>query len=682
MKTKTIQAPVAPKKAHVHNYPFAAVSDSYAWLKDRKDPDTMKYLKAENKFSDQFFKPYSKLQERIFKEMKSRIKENDSTPEAPWGPFFYFTQFKKGKQYPIYCRRLKTSKKVEVILDCNVLAKGKKHFDLGVFKVSPDHETLVYGVDTTGNENYTLFFKNLKTGKVSKERLEKAAGSAEFSADSKHLFFTVLDEKHRPWQVCRYALGSQDKPKSVYQDTDGVYFVGLSKSSDEKLIFVGSFGKVTHEVWFIDSESPLTEAVCVEPRREGHEYSVDSRNGYLYVLSNDKAPNNKLMVTPVHQHREKYWQELVPESKDTHLVEISLFQDHLVLHETKNALPQWRVYSFSKESWKTIPFKDRAFSVSPSQNYEFNTNLIRVVYETPVQPKLTFDLNLDNFKRKIVKEEKIKGFTPSKYKVERVMVKSHDGTLVPMTVFYKKGLKKNRQNPVMLYGYGSYGYSLPVGFSSKRLSYLDRGFVYALAHVRGGSELGRTWYEEGKFLKKKNTFMDFIACAEHLIQTKWTSADKLAIQGSSAGGMLMGAVINMRPELFAACVAHVPFVDVINTMYDDSLPLTKTEYKEWGNPHEKEFFNYMKSYSPYDNVKAQHYPHLLITGGLNDYRVTYWEPAKWCAKLREMKTDSNLLLMRMKMEAGHFGASGRFNALKEEAEALVFVLKALSLPLK
>lgn len=677
------KTPVAPRKETRLTYHGEAHTDPYFWIRDLKDPDTLKYIKAENKYADSVLKPLAPLQNKLFKELKATLNENETSVPVPRKNWLYYSQVKRGLQYPLYYRKPRKGGKAELLLDCNKLARGKKYFSLGAWAISPDQNWLAYGVDFSGNETYTIHFKDLRNGRVLREVIEKAAGDLVWCNDNKTVYFTELDDNHRPHRVLRTQVGLKGQHEIVFSEEDTRHFVGLGKTTDENWILISSAGMVTSEVWFGSSLEPDATFTCLEPRKEGREYHVDTREGLFYIRTNDQAENFRLMVTPIYQHESKNWIEFIPEDPKGLLKDFHLFRDFLVLSKFKNALPEVQIYDFNKETYKSVPFKEKAFSLSLSSgNEEFESHVLRMVLQSPVMPETTIEYDLRSGRRKVLKQTKVKGFKSTDYTCERLFIPSHDGQKIPVTIFYKKGFKKNGQQPVMLYGYGSYGAIMQPNFRRTALPLIKRGFAYAIAHIRGGQELGRHWYENGKFLKKKNTFMDFISVSEWLIKNKWTRPQKLSIMGGSAGGMLMGAVINMRPELYQVCVAHVPFVDVINTMFDDSLPLTKLEYNEWGNPHEEKYFQYMKSYSPYDNVEKKRYPHLLITGGLHDFRVTYWEPTKWAAKLRYLKTGPEELILKIKTSAGHFGASGRFDHLKEEAEALAFIIKYLDLPLK
>ena len=681
-KKNILRPPVAPKKPRVIQHHNDSRTDNYFWMKDIKDPDTKKYIKAENKYSEKTLAPLKSFQEKLFKELKSTINENETSAATPVDQWLYFSEVKKGQQYKTYYRKLKKGGKRQLLLDANRLAKGKKYFSLGAFEVSPNHEWLAFAVDFSGDEKYTIHFKNLNTGKTLTKKIKDISDNVVWANDNQTLYYSELDQNHRPHRAYRFNIMTDSTGTKVYEEKDQKHFVGVGKSSDHQWILIETSGVVTSEVWFGSANDPEASFDCVLPREEGHDYSVNAREGFFYIRSNDQATNFKLMITPMDRYQKKNWIEFIPEDKDGLFRGFMLFEGFLVLSYFKNALPEVKIYDFQKEKYSNIKFKEKAFSLSFIGNEEYKSKDLRMLIQSPVSPETIVDYNMVSGRTKLVKAQKVSKYKSSDYKCERLMIPAHDGKKIPMIIFYKKGFKKNGQQPLMLYGYGSYGAIMQPSFSRRTLPLLNRGFAYAIAHIRGGQELGRVWYEDGKFLNKKNTFNDFISTAEWLIEKKWTCPDKLAIMGGSAGGMLMGAVTNMRSDLFKVCVAHVPFVDVINTMFDDSLPLTKLEYKEWGDPNDKKFYDYMKSYSPYDNVQSQRYPNMLITGGLHDFRVTYWEPTKWTAKLRELKTGEETILLKIKMAAGHFGASGRFDYFKEEAEALAFIIKYLDLPLK
>lgn len=671
--------PLAPEKPHKMTHHGDTRIDPYFWLREKENPETLKYLKAENAYFSAQLKPFEKIKKKIYSEMFSRITQEDESVPAPNGPWLYFNQWKKGRQYKIHCRKAKGKTKVETLLDENLLAKGKKFCDVQSVETSPDHNILGYAADFDGSERYQISFLDLKTKKPLKDKLKNTSGNFLYSADSETLFYVKLNESLRPFQVWRHKLGSKvDADILVFEESDPKHFVSVAKSATGNFIFINSHGKITSEIWVLDAHNPSRKAQCFQPRIEGLEYEVDQAQDLFWVRTNLEAPNFKLMVTDLDQTSKDHWREYLPHSSDSYLNYCFHFKKFLVTHSLKKGLPQIEVFNLEKKSSQTLKFKDEAYHVGISpDNLEYSTDRLRLYYSSPITPNSILEYNMDKKVSKTLKIQKVKGHNPKKYICERTFVKSHDGTLVPLVLTYKKGLKKNKKNPAYLYGYGSYGAIIPDGFPGYRDPFrlIDRGFVYATAHIRGGGEMGRQWYEGGKFLNKKNTFLDFIACAEYLKTKGYCSPDQLVAMGGSAGGMLMGACINMRPDLFNLVVAHVPFVDVLNTMLDSSLPLTPMEYKEWGNPEaDKQYYDYIKSYSPYDNIRPLNYPALFVTCGLNDPRVTYWEPAKWVARLRATKTDSHPIVFKTNMGAGHFGTSGRFEHLWEPAEEYAYIL--------
>ena len=680
---KTELAPQAPKHPQKFNNHGDIRIDDYFWMRDRKHPDTMPYLHAENKYFQAHMKPLTTLKNKLFKEMKARIKENDSTVPAREGNYLYSSKFKKGKQYAIYVRKPVKGRTEKTYFDGNIVAKGKKYFMLNALEVSPNENLLAYAVDFDGSERYSIHFKDLKSGKTLPEKIDNTYGSCEWAHDNKTLFYIVLDANLRPYRVYRHTLGTNPKHDTlVYEEKDSQHFIHLYRSQSQDYIYILSGGKITSEVWYLSANDPQGEFKCVEKRKEGIEYQVFDRNNEFWIRTNYKAKNFQIMKTPVNKPGRKNWKTVVAGSDKVMCTGMTLFADFLAISERENGLPQIRICDLNKNKKHLISFDDDAYDVNVGGgNREYKTNILRINYSSPIMPDSVIDYNMITRKSKTLKTKEVKGHKKTNYICKRVFVKSHDGTKVPMTLVYRKGFKPNGQAPGYLYGYGSYGANIPDAFPARRdvFRLIDRGFVYALAHPRGGGEMGRSWYEDGKFLKKKNTFKDFIACGEYLVKNKYVASNKLAACGGSAGGMLMGACINMKPNLFTAVAAHVPFVDVINTMFDKDLPLTQIEYKEWGNPTDKKYYNYMKSYSPYDNVVQQDYPHLFVTCGLNDPRVTYWEPAKWVAKLRENKTNDNALIFKTNMGAGHFGVSGRFDHLWELAEEYAFILKVFGL---
>jgi oligopeptidase B len=676
-KTAQDILPKAPQIPHSIKMHGDVRQDSYFWLRKKEDPETLKYLKAENLYFEKHMKPLKPLRDQLYKEMRQRIKEDDSSVPAPYGAYQYYIRYKKGQQYRLECRKSRKGGKEEVLLDLNQLAKGKKYCDVSSVQASPDQSLLIYSADFDGSERYTVYVKDLKTGKLLKDQIPNTSGNVLFAEDNETLFYTRLDENLRPYQVYRHVLGTAvSDDVLIFHESDAQQFVGVSKSASDNFIFIGSHGKVTSEVWIQDAHNPTLSPRCFQKRIEGLEYDVDHHGSLFYVRTNKSAQNFKIATTDLEKTAVEFWKDFIPHNPKRYIGGFHLFKNFLVLSEREQGLPQIRIYDFAKKKDHAVKFKDAAYSVGLGANLEFKTDKLRLSYSSPITVPSVYEYDMRTRKTKTLKTKVIKGHKSSNYVCERVWVKGHDGVQIPMVLTYKKGLKKNKTHPTYLYGYGSYGAIIPDSFSEYRdiFRLVDRGYVFALAHIRGGGEMGRAWYETSKFLTKKNTFHDFISCAEYLKQKGYSAPDKLAIAGGSAGGMLVGACMNMRPDLFDLVVAHVPFVDVVNTMLDKNLPLTQMEYKEWGNPEDKEYYFYMKSYSPYDNVEAKSYPTLFVTCGLNDPRVTYWEPAKWVARLREVKTDKNQILFKINMGAGHFGSSGRFEHLHEMAEEYAFIL--------
>ncbi|MFX0091484.1 MAG: S9 family peptidase [Candidatus Hodarchaeota archaeon] len=675
-------AKIIPKKFTVHDLD---IEDNYFWLREKSNPEVIEYLEAENSYTEAKMKHTEELQEKLYHEMVSRIKETDLEVPEKKGDYYYYSRTVKGEQYKIYCRKKgNLDAEEEVLLDVNELAKGYKYFWIGIFKISPNHQFLAYSVDTTGSEEYILYIKNLKTGDLLEDKIYKTGYYVEWANDNQTLFYVILDEAKRPFKLFRHKMDSaSEKDILIYHEKDEAYRLEFSKSKDEKYVFINLKSNITSEVWFLEADTPEEQFKLVQARQKNVEYSTAHHGGKFYIVTNDKATNFRLMVTSVENPSKVNWKEVMPHSKSIKIDRVEAFKDHLAVYERKNGLKTIRIKNLTTNVEHYIDFPEEVYTYNyqtAPKNPEFNTNILRFFYTSFVTPKSVYDYNMDTKKLELKKQEEVLGnYDPSLYKSERVFAKAQDGVNIPISLVYKKGLIKNGENPLLLNGYGSYGYSTEPGFISNRFSLLDRGFVYAIAHIRGGGELGREWYDNGKLLKKKNTFTDFINCAEYLIEQKFTSPKHLAIIGGSAGGLLIGAVLNMRPELFKVAVARVPFVDVINTMLDPSIPLTVIEYDEWGNPNEKTYFDYMMSYSPYDNVEAKNYSAILITAGLNDPRVQYWEPAKWIAKLRSLKTDNNRLLLKMDMSVGHGASSGRYDYLKDIAFNYAFVLDELGI---
>lgn len=654
--------------------------DKYAWLKDKTNPEVIKHLEVENEYTDAMMLPTVAFQETLYNEMLSRIKETDLDVPYRIGNYFYYTRTEKGKQYSIYCRKKGNLEAAEEItLDQNELAAKYQYFRLGAFSVSPDQNLLAFSIDTTGAEEFSLFVKDLRTNEFLAEKLDNV-NSVVWALDNKTIFYTTHDNAKRPHQLYRHTLGANQKEDAlIYEEKDELFRISAWRSRSKQYIFLSSQASNSDEIRFLPADKPFEDFKMISPREQEHEYSVDHSTGgggdNFYIVTNKGAKNFKLVVAPVSNPQQKNWKEFLPHRKNVHLTNVDFFKNYFVAYETELGIQKMRVTDLRTNKHHYIDFPEPVYSTFPSANAEFDTNVFRFSYQSFITPSSIYDYNFETHEQKLLKQtEVLGGYDPKFYKSERIYAKAKDGKSVPISIVYKKEFKKNGKSPLHLTGYGSYGYSSPVTFSSARISLLDRGVVYAIAHVRGGSELGRDWYDDGKLLKKKNTFTDFISCAEHLVKEKYTSTDRLTIEGGSAGGLLMGAVTNIRPDLFKAVVAQVPFVDVINTMLDETLPLTVGEFLEWGNPKEKLYYDYIKTYCPYTNVKAQKYPNILVKVGLNDPRVGYWEGAKWAAKLREMKTDNNVVLLKTNMGSGHGGKSGRYERLREIAFDYAYIL--------
>ncbi|MDJ0736272.1 MAG: S9 family peptidase [Nostocaceae cyanobacterium] len=674
--------PVAEKKPqHLELHGDTRV-DNYFWLREVENPQVIAYLEAENAYTESVMQHRLSLQTKLYEEMLSRIKETDLSVPSRKDDYYYYSRTEEGKAYPIYCRKKGSLDAAEeVLLDQNELAKGHDFCDLGVFEVSANHQILAYSIDTSGAERYTLYFLDLSSHTLYPETIEDTYFSLAWANDNQTVFYTKIDDANRPFQLLKHTLGTVvTEDVLIFEEPDDTYhlYIDITRSQAYLLMTVG--GSITSEIHYLDANNPQGSFQVISPRTTGVLYDVEHHSDYFYIVTNEEAINFKLMKTHVTATGKENWQTVIPHREDVRLAGVSAFANHLVIYERKGGLPVGRVQNLSTGDEKEITFPEPTYSFYEGSNPEFNTNTLRFHYTSLITPPSVFDYDMNTYERELKKEtEVLGGYDRSQYQSEWLMATANDGTKVPISIVYKKGIKKDGSNPLFMLGYGSYGASYPASFSANRLSLLDRGFVFAIAHIRGGEEMGRLWYENGKFLHKKNTFTDFIACTEYLISEGWTAKDKIAISGGSAGGLLMGAVVNMRPELFKVVVANVPFVDVLTTIIDTSLPLSAMEWEEWGNPNDKVYYDYIKSYSPYDNVEAKNYPDMLITGGLNDSRVKYWEPAKWTAKLREMKTDNNILLLKTNMGAGHSGASGRYESLKELAFEYTFVIDRLGL---
>ncbi len=651
--------------------------DDYFWMNERDAKNVLDYLNAENAYCDAMLKDTEPLQKQLFEEIKSRIKEDDQSVPFFRKGYWYYTRYEIGKEYPIYCRKFQSLDNAEeIILNVNELAEGHAFCAVSEMMISDDNKMLAFAVDFVSRRIYDICFKNLETGEILNEKIEKTSGNFTWTADNKTLFYVKQNKQLRSCRVMKYTLGNPNAEEEIFFEKDAKFDVGVGRTKSEKYVFMFSGSSTSSEFRIIPADQPNAEFQMFHRREKDLEYSIEHFEDKFFIMTNWQATNFKLMETLETAMNKDHWKDVIPHRADVKLEDFEIFSDYLVLEERKNALNHIRIINFKTNEDYDLEFPEEVYNTGIGYNPDFYATHLRYGYTSLTTPRTSFEYNLKTRETVVLKQQIVldKNFKPENYESKRLWAVSHDGERVPISLVYRKGLKKNGQNPTLLYGYGSYGISTDPNFSSARLSLLDRGFVCAIAHIRGGEEMGRKWYEDAKFLKKKNTFLDFIACAETLIQEGFTSPQKLSAMGGSAGGLLIGAVANMRPDLFHTMIAQVPFVDVVTTMLDEDIPLTTGEYEEWGNPNDKAYFDYMLSYSPYDNVKAQNYPNLLITTGYHDSQVQYWEPAKWVAKLRTMKTDNNLLLFKTELNFGHGGASGRFEALKETAMEYAFLL--------
>nr|WP_315475596.1 S9 family peptidase [uncultured Undibacterium sp.] len=663
--------PIAAKSAWSEVRHGETVTDDYRWLQKKEDTKVIDYLNAENTYTSAMTSGVQALADKLFAETKGRMKETDLSVPVRRGKYYYYSRTEAGKQYGINCRRLADAQMnydekavEEILLDQNELAKGQKFFMVAGTLVSPDDRYLAYMTDTTGYRQFKLQIKDLKTGELLSDTAERVTSMA-WAADNKTMFYVQEDATtKRSDRLFRVQLGG--KAQEIYHEKVEQFGIGVGTTHDKKFIQLQAFATDTSEIWMIPADRPLDEFKTVLGRTKGHRYSINHRDGSLFIRTNKNAKNFRIVTTPVGKVAEKNWKEIVKHSDDVLVGNYEVFRDFLAVTEKTKALNRTRIYNFKTKQWKQVQFNDEVYLAGSGGTPEYSAQKLRMSYQSPTTPPMVMDVNMATGERTILKQQEVVGgFDASKYEARRLWATAKDGVKVPLWAVYKKGVKFDGTAPTLLYSYGSYGISTEATFSLSRLSLLDRGVIYVQAHIRGGTDLGERWHEDGMLMKKKNTFTDFIAAAEFLIQEKWTSKDKLIIQGGSAGGLLMGAVVNMRPDLFKAVHAAVPFVDVMNTMMDASLPLTTGEYLEWGDPNNKAAYDYMRSYSPYDNIEKKAYPAMLVTTGLNDSQVMYWEPAKYVAKLRAHKTDNNPLLLKTNMAAGHGGASGRYDAIKE-----------------
>ena len=688
---KDIQPPIAKKVAHQLEKHGDVREDNYFWMrlsdeqknakeKDSQTQDVYDYLNAENKYYDEMTADTKEFQEYLFEEMKGRIKEDDESVPYKKDGYFYITRYETGQQYPIYTRKKETLEATEeVLFNVNDEAKGHEYFQLGGLNVSTNNKLVAFATDTVSRRQYFIRIKNLETGEIYTDKIENTTGGSVWANDNKTLFYTKKDPVTlRSSKIYKHILGTDvTDDELIYEEKDETFGVYVTKSKSKKYLIIGSYNTVSSEYQVLEANNPNGEFRIIQPRERNLEYDIAHYEDHFYIKTNkDGATNFKLMKTPEDKTSKENWVDVIPHREDTFFEDFSIFKDYLVLEERNEGLNKIRIKRWDETEDYYLPFEEETYAAGVYGNPEFDTDIIRYSYNSMTTPSSVIDFNMKDRTKDIKKEQEVLGgkFNKENYTSKRIWVPARDGKKIALSIVYHKDTKIDENTPILQYAYGSYGYTIPDGFSTTRLSLLDRGFVFALAHIRGSQYLGREWYEDGKMLNKKNTFNDFVDCSKYLIDNKYTSSEHLYAMGGSAGGLLMGAVINMNPELYNGIIAAVPFVDVISTMLDDSIPLTTGEYDEWGNPNNEEYYNYIKSYSPYDQVKAQEYPNILITTGLHDSQVQYWEPAKWIAKLRELKTDDNLLFLHTNMDAGHGGASGRFDALKETAEEYTFFL--------
>lgn len=676
-KKQDMQPPVAKAIPHELTIHGDTRIDPYYWLKERENPEVIAYLEAENAYAEASLAHTKGLQEQLFKEMKSRIKEDDMNVPYFENGYWYYSRFAKGQDYPIYCRK-KGSQDApeEIMFDVNVYAKGHEYFSLTGVRVSPDNQLALYFVDSVGRRQYTMRAKNLATGEEMALNIYPTNGAAAWANDNRTLFYGTTDEQTlRADKIWQTKLGDVAEPRLVFHEEDETFSTYVYKSTSKRFIFIGSGSTLTSEQRYIDANQPTAAFKIVHPRERGLEYSVEDYGNDFYIVTNLNAQNFQLMKAPIAKSGKTNWQTVIEHRADTRLEDVVFFKNFMVLDERKNGLGHLRVRDWQGKVDYYIPFNDPAYTCYTEVNRDYETTVLRYGYSSLTTPNSIYAFDMVTQKQELLKQQEVVGgFNAADYVSERFFVTARDGAQVPVSLVYKKSMRKKQGNPTLLYGYGSYGASMDAYFSTSRLSLLDRGFVFAIAHIRGGEEMGRQWYEDGKLLKKKNTFYDFIDCAEDLLKKGYTAPGEMYAMGGSAGGLLMGAVVNMRPDLCKGVIAAVPFVDVITTMLDESIPLTTGEFDEWGNPKDKVYYDYMLSYSPYDQVSKQAYPNMLVTTGLHDSQVQYWEPAKWVAKLRTVQQGDGKIYLVTDMKAGHGGKSGRFNALKDDALEFAFLL--------
>ena len=680
--TPLLTPPVAAKQAKRIEAQGDVRIDDYFWLRERDNPAVRTYLEAENTYLNAVMAHTEPLQATLFQELRGRIQERDASVPEPIDDYFYYHRFEEGKQYPIFCRKQGSLDHAEeILLDQNEVAAGHDFCELGVYEISPNHRLLAFSVDYEGNERFVLQVKNLETGELLPDAIPETFYSVVWAADNATLFYNKQDASWRPYKVFRHCLG--DNPTTdplVMHETDDAFWLMIGKSKDQQYILLDLHSSTTKEVWFIPADQPTTAPTVIHPREHKLEYSVEHHSGNFLITTNWEAENFRVMSAPVTTPGKANWHERIPYRPAVKVDAVEPFVNHLVIHEREAGLRQLRIVDLRTNTDHIVKSPEPAYTYGRHANPDFNSNRLRFTYTSMTTPNTIYDYNMDTQEREFKKQEPVLGgFDATQYETFRLHATARDGTLVPISLVRRKGAPTDQPLPMLLYGYGSYGSTNEPAFNASRISLLDRGMAFAIAHIRGGGEMGRHWYLQGKLLHKMNTFTDFVDCAQHLVDNGYTAPDRLTAMGRSAGGLLMGAVVNLRPDLFKAVIAGVPFVDVINTVLDPTIPLTVIEWEEWGNPNKPDEYAYMRAYSPYDNLEAKAYPHILATAGFNDSRVQYWEPAKWVAKLRTLKSDNNRLLLKTNMGAGHSGASGRFDYLKETAFEYAFLLDALGL---
>jgi oligopeptidase B len=672
-------AKIEPKTNTLHGENW---TDNYYWLRDKTNPEVINYLKEENAYTDAVMAPTKELQKKLFDEMVGRIKETDLSVPVKDGDYYYYSRTEEGQQYNIDCRKKGSlDSPEEIILDQNQLAAGHGFWNIGVFDVSPNQDMLAYSVDTTGAEAFTLHFKNLKTDKLLQDEIPNTSTEFAWATDNKHVFYTTLDDAKRSYKLYRHELGTNYREDVlVYQEPDQMYDVSIRLTKDKQYLLMDLESTTTSEIRYLKADKPEDKFQVFKPREHEIQYAVYSHGKTFYIVTNEDAKNFKVMTAPTKDPGVRNWTTFIPGTDSVFIDGLDMFKDYVVVYERLNGLQEISIVDPDTRKAYAVKFPEKDYTYDQGENPDYKSKVLRYTYSSLITPRTVYDYHMDDQTEELLKQyEVLGGYDKNQYTLDRIYATASDGVKIPISIVYKKGMVLNGQNPFFLYGYGSYGLTIDPYFNSTRLSLLDRGFVFAIAHVRGSGEMGRAWYEDGKLMNKRHTFTDFISCAQYVIGQKYTNPEKLVIKGASAGGLLIGAVLNMRPDLFKAAIADVPFVDVLNTMLDPTLPLTVTEYEEWGNPNEKQYFDYIKSYAPYENVTAQKYPNILVETSLNDVRVSYWEPAKWVAKLRALKTDHNLLLLKTNMDAGHFGSMGRYQYLHDTAFEYAFLLYVLGM---